>query len=128
VATSPRGVGGDNMRRFGFLALLVALAVPSLAEANMPLASAGRLGLGLGSGSWTNGISGKYYLSDAMSVQGVVGSGWGWGGFGLAANVDVLWEQKPLVDVEPGALHWYLGLGGNLMLGTGFGGSGVAVG
>lgn len=109
------------MRRFGFVALLVALAVPSLAEAQMPLASAGRFGLGFGSGSWSSGIAGKYYLSEGMSVQGVVGTGW-WGlGLGLAANVDVLWEQKPLVEIEPGALNWYFGLGGNLVLANGIG-------
>lgn len=111
------------------------LAVPSASNATTnALAESGRFGLGIGSLRSVSGLSGKFFLSESMAVQGVVGSywgggwGWGWGG-GLGIGADLLWEMPSLFEQNELNINWNVGAGASAGLGSGvqtFGVSGVA--
>ncbi|NOY24346.1 MAG: hypothetical protein GXP62_00590 [Oligoflexia bacterium] len=70
------------------------------------LRSPDRMGIGLGIGTSTAGLSGKYFLKETMSVQAVLGAGYGattnsagWTtGFGLGA--DILAELPSFAAVD----------------------------
>lgn len=107
------------MRSLAVLPLLfgssAALAAPG------PFREAGRFGLGLGAGTSTAGLSGKYFLSSAMSLQGVLGAGYGdsryyssaGGGWssGLGLGVDLLFEMPAFYDEQDLELAWAIGPG-----------------
>lgn len=103
------------------LPFLLALC-SSVAEAGTPIRSTGNFGLGIGGGTITSGLSGKYFLSDAYAVQGVVGwwgAGYGQGGIGVSA--DFLVEQPSLHHDEVVEIAWNWG-GGGTIASSNFGG------
>lgn len=80
--------------------------------------TAGSRGLGLGSSTAGAGISGKYFLTDKTSLQGVLSSwgGWGYSGYvgyraGLGLNVDYLYEMPVIVEGDAAELAWNIGGG-----------------
>src|SRR5690554_5013686 len=112
---------------------LALFALPTVSNAaTNEFAQSGRLGLGFGSGRVTNGVSAKYFLSESMALQGVVGSyggwgAWGWGGLGLSA--DLLFEMPSLVGNKDINVNWNVGAGASAGIGNNYqtvGVSGVA--
>lgn len=79
--------------------------------------SGGNFGLGLGGGTFSSGISGKYYLSDSNAIQGVIGT-WGYtGGYGssgFALSADYLWEMPIFASTDPVDFGWNVGAGAAL--------------
>ena len=105
-------------RHFGIAALILALSIPvaASAQSGASFAHAGKLGLGVGGGVLTNGLSGKFYLSDMLAAQAVLGL---WYGFGASASVDVILEMPKIYDIEPFSANWNVGVGGSAVLGSG---------
>lgn len=107
------------MRSFTTVIALGALLVSTSAQAGTPVRSGGNLGLGLGGGYWFNGLSGKYYMSDRMAVQGVLGAYGiglpGYGGLGLTA--DYLWEMPAIMQGSVLEVAWSAGLGPSVGVG-----------
>ncbi len=68
-----------------------------------------QFGVGLGGGTGTSGITGKYYLSEPMAIQAQLGSQQG---YGFALGVDVVFELPPVLykngDIKT---PWYVGGG-----------------
>lgn len=96
--------------KFGALVAFVTVFACGSAQARTPIGTEKKIGVGLGGGTMTSGITAKYYLNEKLQVQAVVG-GSGWGiGFGADAIQDV----AHLVDHEAGSLK--LGVGGGLGL------------
>ncbi len=83
------------------------IMVPGMASAASKI-GAGSLGLGLGGGTLTSGITAKYYLGSKSAVQAVVGaSGWGFG-----AGVDYVQEFVDIAQPSWGKFNLYGGAGG----------------
>ncbi len=85
-----------------------AAARPRLWERPTPFATPGRIGLGLASGSFNNGISLKTYFTRQFAGAVTVGYWWG---YGLSIVADAVWEQPPLVQNSKVSLNWYAGAG-----------------
>ena len=113
------------MKRFiPFVLGIALLAVPAVSQATTSeFAQAGRIGLGLGGGSLTSGLTGKLYLSDAMALQAVLGY---WGGAGLSVQADGIWEMPSLFSNDVLNINWNVGVGAATILG-GFYGFGLGV-
>lgn len=105
------------MRRLWPLALALALlAVPGRARATTNMLADGHsMGLGLGGGSFAEGVSGKLFLGQGLAAQAAVGM---WFARGLAANADVLLEMPQLWTNGTLALNWNAGLGAGVILGS----------
>jgi len=107
------------------LALLMTCA-STLASASEPVRSAGHFGLGIGSGTLSNGIDAKYFLDRGSSLQFNLGelSGHGWRhrwhhfDDGVGFGVDYLLEMP---DITRAGRAFDLGwsIGGGLALGFG---------
>lgn len=110
------------------LAGLLAAALPASALAGSPQGKT--WGLGIGGGTWTNGVSIKHMNGDATALQGVIGVwGPGRGGDGIAASGSFLFEQPTFASAEPLELAWNYGLGADLAIwDDDKGNGGVAVG
>jgi len=98
------------------LAALAALTTwSSSAAAEKP----GTLGIGLGAGTLSNGLSGKYYMS-SYALQANVGtfgnSSDRFGGNGFAVSVDALLEPGSLFSNDILSIDWNIGLGAGLGL------------
>ncbi len=107
------------------LALLLSLTAPTFAVApdyerdgaRSSVRTAGSLGLGLGAGTSTGGISGKYWLDEGMAVQAVIGAGYGQvsdrGGWssGLGLSGDLLFEGPSFAVVDDVEFGWSIGPG-----------------
>ncbi len=122
-----------------FLAAVCALllAAPTLAGAQMntePVGEGADLGIGLGSGAYTSGITGKAYLDEQTALQLFVGGLGSYGRYGcgfacgFAISGDYVGEFSDLLEeVEAGKL--FLGAGGGgfyyNFAGAGFGVNGV---
>lgn len=111
-----------------FLLLLLS-STPALAFDAVPR-QPGKLGLGLGGGTRTSGLSAKYTVDKAFSVQGVVGvdpGRWGDQGGTLAVSADALVEMPAIYTVEELEIAWAIGAGPYLAVGNNFwlGASGV---
>lgn len=98
----------------------MALAGPGEADAK-PIHSSGRFGIGLGSGTFANGLSMKYFLAKSFAVQANVGRASGGNAGdrfknngGIAASADLLIENKPLVASKLLNLEWSYGVGGGV--------------
>ena len=88
------------------------------AHAGVPIDSPGNLGLGLGGGTHSSGVSAKVFSSQHLALQGVAGLyGAGRGFAGLGTSLDLLFEQPPLVTTDILELAWNVGPGVNLGLG-----------
>lgn len=112
---------------------LVLLALPTSAWALHgpgPFREAGRFGLGFGAGTSTAGLSGKYMISPDLSVQGVVGAGYGahstdpgpggsWDS-SLALSADLLFEMPTFYTDEGLDLAWSIGPGVGTWLSDGY--------
>ncbi len=109
------------MRFFLPLSLLVlpssALAITGPGEFREP----GRFGLGVGAGTSTAGLSAKYFFSDDLALQGVVGAGYGASSYdpgpggnwdsSLALSADLLFEMPAFYSTEGVDLAWSIGPG-----------------
>jgi hypothetical protein len=106
--------------------LLPLLLVPGLAAAAPTFDAVprqpGKLGLGIGGGTGPSGISAKYTLDDAFSLQGVVGpwSEYFEDGDTLGISIDALVEMPALHEEEDFELGWALGAGPALGVGDRF--------
>ena len=118
------------------LALILLLASP-LASAAKPatrIQGPGHWGVGLGGGTATAGLSGKYFLSDHTALQGILGgAGYGhhsdFGDTALGLGVDWLFEGPPIFSDDLVLdVGWELGFGGWTWVGDPFwiGANGVA--
>jgi len=97
-------------------ALLAALLIASPA-AEAARGPGGVTGVGLGSGTFANGLSLKHLLGDKTAVQANIGT-WGsyyrgFGGYGgsLALSVDFLLLQPSLHESSVFSVAWNVGLG-----------------
>src|SRR4051812_41060538 len=96
-------------------------------------AQSGRFGVGIGSGTFATGVTGKLYVGGPWAVQGVIGFGYGFGyGRGMNLNIDAVHEMAKLWSNDALSLNWHLGAGGALGfysgpgVGTGIGLEGLA--
>lgn len=105
-------------------ALIVSLAISCLAttgHAGPGVRQVGKLGLGLGAGTFATGLSAKYFLDRPLAVQGNVG--W-WrnpyyctrnacygGGDSLSLSADLLFEQAPFAGNAQVQVAWAIGGG-----------------
>ncbi len=100
----------------------IALSAAPAAADNAPIHTAGRIGIGIGSGTIANGLSGKYYTGSKFAFQANVGTVGGSGGDrfsdngGIAVSLDGLIENGPLVTTEHFTIDWSYGLGAGLGL------------
>lgn len=105
--------------------LLLALSRPALADPE-PVRRQGNLALGLGGGTSTAGLSAKYFLRDALSLQGVLGAGYGTGRWsdgpgggwdsGLGVGADLLFELPAFYETPEVELAGAVGPGVGLWL------------
>lgn len=93
----------------------------------------GKTGIGLGSATNASGISGKMYLGEVASLQGVVGGYFssllGQTQVGVGVGADALIEMPALAELGGLEIAWALGLGAGVGIGSGifqFGASGIA--
>lgn len=112
--------------RGGALAVTLTLALAALAPrahaAPDQIRKPGKFGIGLGSGTLSNGLSGKLYLADLHALQFTLGA-FGGGGIddrwhrvaGFAFGVDYLIELPDIVTAgDAFVLGWNAGVGGAL--------------
>jgi hypothetical protein len=98
------------------------LTFPTTASAQGQIGSGKDIGLGLGRGTLTSGITGKFYLDQSSAVQLYLGNLGGWydrgydcrGSCGLALSGDYIFEFEDLVNEDVGRL--FLGGGGGAFL------------
>ena len=85
-----------------------------------------RFGLGLGAGTSTAGLSAKYFFSERLALQGVIGAGYGAGyssgpggdwDDGAALGADLLFEMPAFFQDEGIELAWALGPGAAVWIG-----------
>ncbi len=113
------------MKKPAVLGLSLILSAAAWAVEPAPaVRGGGHFGIGFGGGTAVSGISGKYFLADAMALQFVVGgAGYGRDDFdsSLGVDVDVLWEMPALAHAA-GAfeLGWSAGVGGWAWVGDPF--------
>jgi hypothetical protein len=71
-----------------------------------------KIGLGIGGGTMTNGVTGKIFLNRKNAIQGFAGIGkWGLAfGGGYVRTIGTLWKGRP------GRCFWSLGLDASVML------------
>ena len=102
------------------LALRVAVLVVGIAFASVPGTAAaagpneaGSFGIGLGSGTWTSGLSARYNLTKGTAIQGNLGS---YGRYdvstvGFALSADYLAYRDTLKKTGPVTIGYNLGVG-----------------
>jgi hypothetical protein len=73
------------------------------------IARGGTPGFGLGGGTITSGLTGKYYLGRETALQGFVGS---WRGFAFSLSMDFVYEFADLAETDDGRL--FAGVGGGV--------------
>lgn len=79
-----------------------------------------RYRVGLGFGTLLTGLSGKYFVTQQLAVQGLVGALMRPGG-GLSLGVDGLYELGPLLKAEHFQLNGNMGFGAALLQGDYYG-------
>jgi len=92
------------------LLLSIGLCAPAAQAASPP---SGQFGLGLGGGLGVSGLSGKYYMGEAMAFQGIVGLR---GSDGLGVGLDYLLERPSFAGGDPVSVGWNYGVGGTVVL------------
>lgn len=100
-------------KRIGNL-LVAVLAVCCLSSAAMAteIGKDAKIGIGLGGGSLTSGLSGKLYIGDSSAIQAVGGiNGWG-----MSFGADYIKEFGTLYDHSAGKLFWGVGAGAGVIL------------
>lgn len=107
-------------RGLGVLATCLALmfvCAPDQARAQQsdPIAQSGTFGIGLGGGTITSGLTGKYYLSRETAIQGFLGS---WRDLGWSLSADFLYEFADLTENGDGRL--FAGVGGGVGFAQGY--------
>lgn len=102
----------------GLLSLAL-LSSPADAKPGERIRTAKNFGLGLGAGTSTGGISGKYFASESLAVQGVLGAGYGNNGTGWDTGVglgaDLLFEMPDFANTEGVDFGWNVGPGVAIM-------------
>lgn len=101
-----------QIRRLMLSLLATALLVSSSAAA-AEIGSAKRLGIGLGGGTTTSGLTAKYYLAPTSAVQVFVGQRLK---YGNSISADYIMEFGPLAKAAPGKLFWGAGVGAGLLM------------
>jgi len=76
-----------------------------------PFAQKGRFGVGLVAGSPASGLSARYYLTDRIAAQVLLGKLSGYNGFSVGGNV--LYEMPMLWQNADAVLTWNVGAGAN---------------
>jgi hypothetical protein len=96
------------------LCSLLTLTVADDAAAQDVIRESGRFGIGLGGGTYTSGLSMKYFPSSATALQLTVGA-YGYANrnvsTGLAVIPDFLIEMPTFFETDGLALAWSLGVG-----------------
>ncbi len=95
------------------LVVIIVLLWASAALAGSPT-KAGSFGLGLGSGTWTNGLSMRYNSTRTTAVQGNVGSYGVYGmteTLGFAASADYIGHRQKIKRTGPMTICWNIGVG-----------------
>ncbi len=95
------------------LSLLATLLLISSTAAAAEIGGAKRLGVGLGGGTTTSGLTVKYYLAPTTAVQVFLGQRWK---YGNSIAADYIMEFGPLAQGAPGRLFWGAGVGAGLLL------------
>ncbi len=101
-------------------ATLASTALGSQVADAEPIHAPGRMGIGIGSGTYANGLSLKYYAAESMALQFNLGTVGGSGSDrfsdfgGIAASGDVLIENGPLLASALLNLDWNYGIGAGI--------------
>lgn len=92
----------------------------ALAQERGPQSSvrtAGRFGIGIGAGTSTAGLSGKYFFDESKALQAVLGAGYGqnedkdgWSS-GLGVGADLLFEGPSFGELDDVEFGWSIGPG-----------------
>ncbi len=85
-------------------------ALPASADT---IGSGKRLGIGLGGGTSTSGLTVKYYVANHQAIQAFAGLH---RGYGNSIGVDYILEFNDLAKGSPGRLYWGAGAGAGLLL------------
>lgn len=96
-----------------FIGLTVATLVASVGFAASPT-TAGSLGVGLGSGTWANGLSARYNLTAGTAVQANAGNYAAYGkakSLGFALSADYIAYRHTLKRAGPVDIGYNLGVG-----------------
>ncbi len=103
------------------VAMVATMAAFGVSDAQAQVRQGGKFGIGLSGGVGVNGLSLKYFMSDANAVQvtaGLYGLGGGFSVLGLTA--DYLFELPAIAQLGVLDVGWNLGLGANAVVGDAF--------
>jgi hypothetical protein len=105
-----------------FLYVLIMISTPALGFEAVPR-QPGKVGVGIGGGTRTSGISVKHTPQKYFSIQGVVGvdpGRWGDRGGTLAISLDALAEMPALYESTDLEIGWAIGAGPYIGVGNHF--------
>jgi hypothetical protein len=107
-----------KVRRPILIALaLLALPMAARAQETSLFAQPGRIGLGLGATDLATGVSGKFFLTHRVALQGIVGFWYGYGrDAGLNIGLDAIVEMPKLWSNDVASLNWNAGGGATFAL------------
>ncbi len=98
------------------VAMLAGLGLSSTAFAQDRVRQAGNIGVGIAGTVLGTGVTGKYFINDANSLQGLVALREG--GSALLVSADYLYNFKPFLNDDDVSMGWYAGFGGAVSLGS----------
>lgn len=110
------------------VAMVAAMAAFGVSDAQAQIRQGGKFGIGFSGGVGVNGLSLKYFASDAQALQVTLGAN-GFGSFSvIGVTADYLLEMPALAQTQILDIGWNLGLGARALVGDvfGLGLSGVA--
>lgn len=97
--------------RFAFTIAILVFGLSATAYAGS-IGKDSTFGIGLGGGTLTSGVTGKYYLGETTALQAVVGiNGWG-----MSFGADFIKEFGALYTAPAGRLFWGAGAGGGVIM------------
>ena len=91
-------------------ALILAFTAPALADS---IGKEKKLGIGLGGGTSTSGLTFKYYLAPTTAVQAFAGVHGAWG---TSVGADYILEMGDLISASSWRLYWGGGAGAGLLM------------
>lgn len=119
---SARPIGVKPRRLMAFLAAIVlTFALMSAFEPDeaaaqiappdgVAIGQPGHIGLGIGGGTLTSGVTAKYYVGERHALQAYAGL-WRFGFLSPSLSLDYVQELGPIVDIAAGHLVWAVGGG-----------------